>query len=166
LKIYITEICIVGRLNWEEYFVSLSVVVSLRSPDVFTKVGAVCVSKENRILSCGYNGLLAGVDAPEGFYKERENPDRFLYTVHAEANALTLCRPNEVHTIAITCSPCAVCAKMIASYGIKRVLYLQEYHREKSFKDIFQFYNIEYSQVNIPDIFCPKILENPSAPLI
>jgi deoxycytidylate deaminase len=118
--------------------------VKLRSQDVFRQVGAVCSSAGNLILSCGYNGLVSGFEPPEGFYDGRENPIRELLTNHAEQNALSLCKRGEVHTISITCSPCQYCSKLIAGFGIKRVLYSEEYDREDHFKKIFDFYNIEY----------------------
>jgi dCMP deaminase len=154
------------RLTWDEYFTAMAVVVAMRSPDKFRKVGAVCISKENRILSCGYNGLVAGFDTPIGLYDDREKPDRFIYTIHAETNALSLCKPNEVFTMALTCSPCQNCAKMIAAYGVKRVLYSEEYHRDALFKQIFDFYKIEYKKVTIPKIFLNDTLDILNAPLI
>jgi dCMP deaminase len=144
-----------NRINWDEYFVTLAFVASLRSVDEFRKVGAICASRDNRILSCGYNGLAAGFEAPEGLYEDREKGrrNRFLLTQHAEINALSLCRPGEVHTLATTCSPCSNCATIIAGFKVKRVLMIEEYHIEQSYKEVFDFYKIEFKVIVPPDIF-------------
>ena len=77
-------------LSWDEYFMSVAKLSSMRSKDPNTQVGACIVSDDNRILSIGYNG------APNGFKDEifpwgREgNPleTKYLYVVHAERNAI------------------------------------------------------------------------------
>ena len=48
-------------LTWDEYFMGVACLSALRSKDPSTQVGACIVSKDNRILSIGYNG------APNGF---------------------------------------------------------------------------------------------------
>lgn len=140
------------RIPFDEYLICLAHVVKIRSQDVFRKVGAVCASKDNRILSCGYNGLASGFEPPKDFYVNRENPDRELFTFHGELNSLMLCTKGEVKTIALSCSPCKHCAKMIVGYGVKRVIYSEEYERETLFKKIFDFYNIEYKLIPLNNI--------------
>ena len=48
-------------LSKDEYFMASAKLSSMRSKDPNTQVGACIVSKDNRILSSGYNG------APNGF---------------------------------------------------------------------------------------------------
>ena len=48
-------------LTWDEYFMSIAKLSSMRSKDPSTQVGACIVGLDNRILSIGYNG------APNGF---------------------------------------------------------------------------------------------------
>ena len=43
-------------ITWDSYFMGIAYMAGLRSKDVNTKVGACIVSKDNRILSTGYNG--------------------------------------------------------------------------------------------------------------
>ena len=52
--------------TWDETFMSIAQIVSKRSKDPSTQVGACIVGKDNRVLSIGYNG------APNGF-----NDDKF-----------------------------------------------------------------------------------------
>ncbi len=137
------------RMSFDVYLLKLAHVVKLRSQDVFRQVGAVCASEGNRILNCGYNGLASGFEPTSGFYTDREDPIRELLTFHAELNALMLCKKGDVKTMALTCSPCKHCAKMIAGYGVERVIYTEEYDREQEYKKIFDFYKIKYKIVEI-----------------
>ena len=47
-------------LTWDEYFMGIAYLSSLRSKDPSTQVGACIVSNDNRILSIGYNGAPNG----------------------------------------------------------------------------------------------------------
>jgi hypothetical protein len=77
-------------LNWDEYFMGLSLLAALRSKDPNSQVGAAIVSPQQRILGTGYNGFIAGVDESQ-FPWEREGEwldTKYPYVVHAEANAI------------------------------------------------------------------------------
>jgi len=67
------------RSRWDETFLGLAFVIAQRSPDPSTVVGAVLVSKENRILSMGYNGPLRGSNN-EAFPIER--PAKYHHVIH------------------------------------------------------------------------------------
>ena len=77
-------------ISWDEYFMAIAILTAKRSKDPNTQVGACIVSKDNRILACGYNG------APNGFEDEKfpwgregENLDtKYPYVCHAELNAI------------------------------------------------------------------------------
>ena len=47
------------RLNWDEYFMSIAILASQRSPCTRLNVGSVVV-KNNRLISMGYNGYIPG----------------------------------------------------------------------------------------------------------
>ena len=49
------------EIGWDYRFLELAQLVSKWSKDPSTKVGAVIVDKNRRILSVGYNGLPKGV---------------------------------------------------------------------------------------------------------
>ena len=51
-----------NKISWDEYFINICKVVSLRSIDENTKMGCVIVSPNNRIVSTGYNGFPAGIN--------------------------------------------------------------------------------------------------------
>lgn len=60
------------------------------------------------------------------------------FTLHAEQNLITFCAKNGIPTnectIYITKSPCKQCSKLIASSGIKEVIYLEEYRDNDGIK--------------------------------
>ena len=47
-------------ISWDEYFMGVAYLSSMRSKDPNTQVGACIVSQDNKILSMGYNGLPVG----------------------------------------------------------------------------------------------------------
>lgn len=117
-------------LTWDETFMQIAKVVSGRSKDPSTQVGAVFVSKENRIISLGYNGAPSGFkddDFPWG--KESENPleNKYLFVVHAERNGVLNYRGSlsdfSGASLYVTLFPCNECAKELAQLSIKEVVW-------------------------------------------
>ena len=49
------------RISWDDYFMQTAQLASVRSPCERLKVGCVLV-KNNRLISMGYNGFLAGTN--------------------------------------------------------------------------------------------------------
>ena len=121
-------------IGWDEYFMEIAKLSARRSKDPTRQVGACIVSKDNRILSIGYNGAPNGFpdeDMPWG--KEGENLyTKFLYVCHAEMNAILNFRGSkkdfEEAKIYVDLFPCNECAKMIIQSGIKEVIYLSDRH--------------------------------------
>ena len=123
-------------ISWDEYFMSIARLSSMRSKDPSTQVGACIVSNDNRILSIGYNG------APNGFSdekfpwgKEGENLNtKYPYVCHAELNAILNYRGSkkdlENAKLYVDLFPCNECAKAIIQSGIKEVIYLSDKHAE------------------------------------
>lgn len=112
------------RLTWDEYGLLLANVASLRSEDPKTKVGACALRADNSIASIGYNGAPKGVSIN---WNDRD--EKLKRVIHAEANCLRYVKPGEVETLYITFSPCVNCLPLIASYGIKNVVFQEEYHK-------------------------------------
>ena len=114
------------NISWDEYFMSIALLSSLRSKDPNTKVGACIVSDEHKVLSLGYNGMPTGIDdhkIPWGREGERLET-KYPYVCHAELNAIL----NSNHdlkgsTLYVTLFPCNECAKAIIQCGIKEVIY-------------------------------------------
>jgi dCMP deaminase len=129
------------RIDWYEYAMLLAFAAAKRSEDPYKRVGACALNKDRMVVGLGYNGLASGKDAPDGFWDDRD--ERRKYMIHAETNCLSLCKKGEIDLLAVTLLPCSYCATMIASYGVKEVLYHEEYENDKSAKEIFAFYNID-----------------------
>ena len=140
------------KLTWEEYFLALVQITSLRSKDPNTKVGTIIVNPKNRIISTGYNGMPLGDDT---FTWKKEHKDyyqtKYAYAIHAELNAiLNSTRSVENSTLYTTLFPCSQCAKTIAQSEIKKVIYKEDkYSHTKDIiasKKIFDQCNVEYKQ--------------------
>ena len=97
----------------------LAKLVASWSKDDSTKVGAVIVDEQRRIVSTGYNGPPQGV---KDEYADRTQ--KLRRTLHAETNALAFAQRNvRGCTIYITHPPCAQCAAQIIQHGIRKVVF-------------------------------------------
>lgn len=106
-------------MNWDEYYLGLAKQASMKSKDPSTKVGAIVVDNNNRIVSTGYNGFPVGVLEP----KERwERPLKYEFVCHAELNALIYSGFTLDGTLYCTHYPCSNCGKYIIQAGIKRIV--------------------------------------------
>lgn len=117
-------------ISWDEYFMGVALLASMRSKDPNTQVGACIVDNENRILSTGYNGFPSGCSDDE-FPWEREGDfceTKYPFVVHAELNAILNARGKNLTgaKIYIALFPCNECAKAIIQSGIKEVIYLSD----------------------------------------
>ena len=77
-------------ISWDEYFMGIAQLSAMRSKDPNTQVGACIVSKENKILSMGYNGFPKGCD-DDVFPWNREGDlenSKYAYVTHSELNAI------------------------------------------------------------------------------
>jgi dCMP deaminase len=114
------------RLDWDEYFMSIAVLASQRSPCKRLNVGSVIV-KNNRLISMGYNGYIPG--APH-ISRVQDNHEQSI--IHSEVNAITDCARRgtslEDAKIYVTHYPCPNCFRSIAACGIKEIIYLNEYN--------------------------------------
>ena len=128
------------RLDWDEYFMSIALLGSCRSPCERLNVGSVIV-KNNRLISMGYNGYIPG--APH-ISRIQDNHEQSI--IHSEINAITDCAKRgtslENAKIYITHYPCQNCFKSIAACGIKEVLYLDDYNNNLIVEELAKDSNI------------------------
>lgn len=136
--------------NWSTYWMSMATQAAERSKDPSTQVGAYVVSKSNRPLGCGYNGM------PEGMVEDAkvwERPTKYDFVLHAELNAILNCERTPVGgKLFVTLYPCKECAKVIAAARIKKVYYKEHQIGDKNYLDpvsqeIFKRCGIEVTQV-------------------
>lgn len=136
----------INRISFIEAAIQTAKIWSIRSEDLHKKVGACILNKEGRVLSVGYNGLTSKLEVENSFWENRDY--RRDYVIHAEVNALALIKKqDDPYVIATTLLPCSHCATNIACYGIKTVVYNEEYEKDQKAKDIFKFYNIELIKI-------------------
>ena len=134
-----------NRLNWDEYFMSIAYLASMRSPCERLHVGAVVV-KENRLISMGYNGFIAG--APH-VSRVRDNHEQAI--IHSEVNAIVDCARRGVSLaeakIYVTHYPCINCFRSIAGSGIREIVYSEDYRNDPLVAEIAGEANIHIRQL-------------------
>tara|TARA_B100000401_G_scaffold438430_1_gene387051 strand:- start:743 stop:1225 length:483 start_codon:yes stop_codon:yes gene_type:complete len=129
-----------GRLSWDEYFITISLLAAKRSSCSRLNVGCV-ITLNNRILATGYNGFLAG--APH-ISRVVDNHEQF--TVHAEQNAICDAASRGVSllnsTAYVTHYPCLNCLKLLIASGIKTIKYMYDYKNNPLTKEMIMENNI------------------------
>lgn len=123
-----------NRLTWDEYFMNVAILTSKRSKDENTKVGACLVDSSNRIIGCGYNGFIKGVDNSV-FPSTRDGEwinTKYPFVVHAELNAILNTTVFDLSNSKLFCTlfPCNECAKVSIQKGISEVIYLSDKHHD------------------------------------
>ena len=118
-----------ARISWDEFFIRIALVASLRSTCDRALVGCV-ITVDNRVLTTGFNGSVK----KQAHCNEEGHlivDDHCVRTIHAEANAIIQAALNGVSidksTAYITHFPCLNCSKMLINAGIKRIVFLHAY---------------------------------------
>ena len=142
----------IERPSWDQYFMDIVDLVSMRSTCLRRKVGAILV-RDKRILATGYNGAPSGLahclevgclrdklNIPSG---ERHELCRGL---HAEQNAIIQAALHGVSikgaVIYCTNHPCIICSKMIINAGLTKIFYREGY-RDELAKELLKEAGIE-----------------------
>ncbi len=144
--------------SWDTTFMKMALVISDRSKDPSTQVGAIIVSKDHRILSAGYNGTPKGIN-DDDFPWTRGNgsaddiESKYPFVIHAERNAVLNFRgvgtQLEGSTIYVTHFPCGECAKEIVQAGIREVVYLHDHNFEQASQTLFNAAGVTYRMGDI-----------------
>jgi dCMP deaminase len=143
-----------NRPSWDQYFIELVDKVAERATCDRGKSGCV-ITKEKRILCTGYVGSPPGFphcDEVGHLFKKVVNEDgsvsqHCVRTIHAEQNAIAQAARYgialENTTLYCTMEPCRVCAMLIISVGVKRVVAKRRYHAAQETRDLFKDAGIE-----------------------
>jgi len=127
------------RPSWDEYFMQVTRAISNRATCDRGRSGCVIVG-DRQILASGYVGappglphcdeighLFSSVIHSDGFTREH-----CVRTVHAEQNAICQAAKRGValdgSTLYCSMTPCRICAMLIISCGISRVVCERKYH--------------------------------------
>ena len=128
----------------DQYYMSLALRVAELSHGVRAKVGS-CLVTENDVTILSCNGLPKSLGNVLEELKPYEPINGVVIkgfqlvskseVIHAELNSILKCAKEGVSvkgaTIYTTLSCCAQCASMLASCGIKRLVFLEEYRDTK-----------------------------------
>jgi dCMP deaminase len=110
--------------NWDIYYLTLAFAAARRSIDPSTKHGCVIVSKDNRVLSSGYNGPIKGADDCS---LPMSRPQKYWLWIHAEENALLAYSGSQQDIVGarvyVTGQPCYKCLRMLIQKGLSRVVF-------------------------------------------
>ncbi|MBQ7954472.1 MAG: dCMP deaminase family protein [Lachnospiraceae bacterium] len=114
-------------ITWDEYFMGIAHLAGMRSKDPNTQVGACIVSRDNKILSMGYNGFPKGCSDDE-FPWDREGDvleTKYPFVTHSELNAILNYRGGSLEgtKLYVSLFPCNECAKAIIQSGITEIVY-------------------------------------------
>lgn len=111
-----------GGRKWDLRFLSLARHISTWSKDPSTKVGAVIVDRDKRIISVGYNGFAQKTDDIGERYSNREI--KLDMIIHGEINAILFAKQSLVGTTLYTWPflPCSRCTAIVIQVGIERVV--------------------------------------------
>ncbi len=143
----------VDHISWDEYFMGVAVLSSLRSKDPNTQVGACIVSEDKKIIGVGYNGFPSGC-SDDDLPWEREGDwldTKYPFVCHAELNAILNSNNSSSlkgSTLYVALFPCNECAKAVIQAGIRKIVYLSDKYSEtdatKASKRMLDAAGVEY----------------------
>ncbi len=111
-----------NHMKWDKRFLRLAQHVSLWSKDPSTKVGAVLVDNERRIISLGFNGFPKNVEDTTVRLENREL--KYKLIVHAEINAILFAdqtlKDAKLYTYPF--QPCSRCTAQILQTDISQII--------------------------------------------
>jgi dCMP deaminase len=142
------------RPSWDEYFIGLTQEVAKRATCDRGRSGCIIV-KDKRIMATGYVGSPPGLphcdEVGHLLRKVIDEDDNVrqhcVRTTHAEQNAI--CQAARYGTalegamLYARMEPCRVCAMLIISVGIKRVVAQRRYHAAQDTREMFRAAGVE-----------------------
>ena len=115
---------VVLMYSWDDIFMSMAYLVSMKSKDEKTHIGAVIVGKHHEVRSVGYNSFVRGLVDNIGGRQDR--PEKYYWMEHAERNAIynaTLMGVSLKDCVMYTNGiPCMDCARAVVQSGITEVV--------------------------------------------
>jgi dCMP deaminase len=123
------------RLTWGQVWIIMAEAVACRSLCVRARVGAVIVTKDNRVQSASYNGpapafVHNGTPCSSWCPRAGKTDDFDVHyddcvATHSEANAIARADWSQLEgaTLYVSGATCFQCAKLIAQTGIARLVH-------------------------------------------
>jgi dCMP deaminase len=137
------------RPSWDEYFMDLVDHISKRATCDRGKSGCL-ITRDKRIICSGYVGSPPGLphcDDVGHLLKKVMDEDgtirqHCVRTIHAEQNAICQAAKHGLSlqgtTLYCTMEPCRVCALLIISVDIKRVVAKRRYHAAQETRELLK----------------------------
>ena len=143
--------------DWDTRFLDLAEHVSKWSKDPSTKVGAVIVDSQRRIVSTGYNGFPVGVMDSYDRLTNRDN--KYEMIIHAEANAILFAhqRMNGMTLYTTPFQPCSRCASLIIQSGISRVISYEIEESKNRWSDSFKLAKELFEEAGVELLLLEKV---------
>lgn len=154
-----------SRPSFDEYFIMMAAIASLRSDDPDIKHGAIITNMQNHIIGTGYNNTIRNADEEKIPYNIRDK--KRLWMIHAEENAILNCSLNP-STIGgaklyVTAIPCVHCLQRVVNFGITEIHYIDRpgtiTENEETYKmraDIVEMSGIKMISINIDNFWLKK----------
>jgi dCMP deaminase len=143
-----------GRPSWDQYFIGLLEEIASRATCDRGRSGCVVV-RDKRIICTGYVGSPPGLphcDDDGHDIKQMVDDDgtvrrHCVRTIHAEQNAICQAARYGLSlqgtTLYCTMEPCRVCAMLITSVGIERVVAKRRYHAGQETRELLSEAGVE-----------------------
>jgi dCMP deaminase len=126
--------------KWDERFMAMAVMVGTWSKDRSRGVGCVIVGGKREVRAIGYNGFPRGIDDTDDLRHER--PAKYLWTEHAERNAIYNAARIGVRlegcTAYVPWFPCTDCARSLIQAGINELVAYEPDFDDPKWGDDFQ----------------------------
>jgi dCMP deaminase len=137
------------RMSWDEFFMSQSRVMALRSTCPRLAVGCVIV-RDKRVIASGYNGSISG-DVHCTDVGCLIVDGHCVRAIHAEQNAILQCARFGIECagadLYVTHRPCLACTKSIIQAGIARVFFETDYRPDPYAAHLLAYANIPVRQI-------------------
>ena len=141
-EVYGLKLPIEHSQKWDERFLGIARLISTWSKDPSTRVGAIAVNSQRRILAQGYNGFPSGAKDDLMLYEDRYT--KYSRIVHAESNIIYNACNFRVGLHGSTVFvfgmyPCPECIKALAQVGMSRIVFqLGWSENQEKWKDDFE----------------------------
>ena len=112
------------KLTYDDLFMNMAYLISMKSKDESTKIGAVVVDDDNIVVSMGFNSLPRGIN--DNIKERQKNPHKYSFMAHAERNSIYNSSRKGIslknYTLYTLGFPCSGCTIAIIQSGIKEIV--------------------------------------------
>lgn len=136
--------------KYKKMYMEMAVAVSCISKCKRRQVGCVIVLDDGMVAH-GVNGMPSGSDCETC---EDESGATKPSVRHAEVAAMDKvfeskeCANTDNSVAFVTCMPCENCAALMASFGVIKVFYLDDYHCEDGLRELDK-HSVEYEKLEL-----------------